>query len=193
LGSGGTIATAITLFNPIGHNLSLIPSVWENSTLAEWNNYDSFSGSTPLISMLGYALFQGHYSAGNISLAGNPLRLAPFVNVDEISYSIPKIITFLPNSDKAEMYLPIAAKGILDSITTTASTQSCLITFPETYECKGDTGLSGYWNTTALLTTQQATLGSKYFHFFSPGEYTLAVQDMWNQTVYAHFLVTANL
>jgi hypothetical protein len=190
IGSGGTIASGITLLNSLDENLTLIPTNPANPMLANWNDYDSFSGGTPLISMVGYALFQGYYSAGNISVADNPLRLAPYVNVDDISYPIPSTVVFLPESEIAVLYLPGSAGGITESITAEASNLSCVNTFSETYECRGDSGLSGYWNTTALLMTQQASLGSRYFHHFSPGEYTLAVQDMWNQSVYAHFQVT---
>jgi hypothetical protein len=190
--SGGSVAAQITLFNSLDRNLSLAPSQWVNSTLADWNNYDSFSGGTPLLSMVGYALFQGSYSAGNISLAGSPLKLAPSVNVDAVSWSIPSTITFLPDSDSAALYQPGSANGILEPMVFGASTESCLSSSTGAYLCGGDSGLSGYWNTTAELTTQQASLGSPFFRYFPASEYTLAVQDMWNQTIYAHFQILSS-
>jgi hypothetical protein len=36
-----------------------------------------------------------------------------------------------------------------------------------------------------------ATTSSPYFHYLSPGEYTLVVEDEWNQTICAPFQVSA--
>jgi hypothetical protein len=64
----------------------------------------------------------------------------------------------------------------------------------------GNTGLNGYWTvpanggvsidtrTNSSLFASFAVLGD-YFHQFSPGSYTLVAEDLWNQTVFAHFEV----
>ena len=74
-----------------------------------------------------------------------------------------------------------------------ANTGSCLSTSPGGYSCGVSKGLFGYWNTTAAITLQDAAIGSPYFRYFSPSGYTLAVQDMWSQTVYVHFQVVSAL
>jgi len=189
LASGDAVSAQITLFNSHNQNLSLGTSSWANSTLAYWNNFDSYCGGTPLISMVGYALFQGYYSAGNISQSSTPLKVTPTLTAC-ISDSIPSTVTFLPNSDIAALYLTNSTYDGSVPITESASTVSCVTTVPGEYNCGNDGGLFGYWNTTSLLTNQEATTGSPFFRYFYPGEYTLAARDMWNQTVYAHFQVT---
>lgn len=65
----------------------------------------------------------------------------------------------------------------------------------------GTAGLNGYWTapvngsdvqidtrTNSSEYASFAALGT-YFHQFSPGAYTLVAEDLWNQTVFAHFEV----
>jgi hypothetical protein len=189
MSSRGAIAAQLTLFNSLGENLTFALSYPANSTISDWNGYDTdtncgvhgFFGS-----MVGYALFQGSYSLANISLAGSPLQLGPqVVTLGCISGPNPDSVVFLPHSDTAVL------SGNPEQIALLASTGSCL-SISNGYSCVGNDALSGYWNTTAPLSPQDAEIGSPYFRYFSPGEYTLVVEDMWNQTVYAHFQVTPN-
>jgi len=190
--SGGAVDAQLTLFNPLDRNLSLVPSFSANSAISSWNGYDFFCGENNFLPMLGYAVFQGHYSQVNISLAGSPLQLAPQVDVGCVTYPKPTSVVFLPNGDSAVLYSPAWSTGYQEPVTTDASTESCLLASTGAYVCGDGKGLSGYWTTTSPITEQEAAIGSKNFSYFSPGEYTLAVQDVWNQTVYAHFQVTTS-
>jgi hypothetical protein len=61
--------------------------------------------------------------------------------------------------------------------------------------CDTNMSLFGYWNSTTppYGNAQDANATSPYFHYFSPGQYTLAVEDMWGETTYVYFqVVTAN-
>jgi len=190
---GGAIGAQLTLFNSLDQNLSLVLSYPANSTISDWNSYDTDCGGSFFYSMIGYALFQGYYSASNISLAGSPLQLGPQLVTSCIMMANPDSVVFLPDSNTGVLYSPFWPDGNPEQITMSASTGSCLSTSPGSYSCGVSKGLSGYWNTTAAITLQDATIGSPYFRYFSPSEYTLAVQDMWNQTVYVHFHVVSAL
>jgi hypothetical protein len=186
--SGGAVGAQLTLFNPLDQNLSLATSFRANSTIEGWNGYDFLCGENNFLPVLGYALFQGDYSQGNISAAGSPLQLAPSVNSGCVTYPKPTSIVFLPESDSAVLYSPAWSTGYQEPITITASTESCS-TNGGTSLCGEGKGLSGYWNTTSTITFQQAAIGSPFFRYLQVGEYTLALQDVWNQTIYAHFQV----
>ena len=192
--TGSGITAQIAVFNTLDQNLSLTPTYQANSTILTWNGHDFFCGNSgdPLRAMVGYALFSGDYSAGNISLAGDPLQLAPPVGISCVTYETPDSVVFLPENDTIEYPAPGNQGGIVDRLALAASTESCENPTPGTYYCGASKGLSGYWNTTgvAYLQDQEAAIGSNYFVYFPPGEYTLAVQDDWGQTLYAHFQVT---
>jgi hypothetical protein len=181
--SGGAVAAQLTLFNSLDENLSLVPSYPVNSAIPGWNGYDFVCGRSPVSSMMGYALFQGNFAANNISLAGSPLQLVPPVPIRCPTYSNPDKVVFLADNYSAALYGP-AWNGAIVKITIGASTESC-----SSGQCGLGTGLSGYWDTTARISGQNATTNSTYFRYFSPGQYTVAVQDIWDQTVYAHFQV----
>lgn len=139
--------------------------------------------------MIGYALFQGHYGAGNVSLAGSPLQLSSQVNTGCVTFPNPSSIVFLPDNDTAVLYPQNEGNPNQEQVTIGASTESCSVNSAGAYLCGLGKGLSGYWNTTTPITEQQATIGSPFFRPLPEGEYTLAVEDMWNQTIYAHFQV----
>jgi hypothetical protein len=195
--SGSGLAAQIAVFNSLDENLSLTPTYQANSTILTWDGYDFFCGGSggSLRAVVGYALFSGDYSAGNVSLAGNPLQLAPPVGVSCISVASPDSIVFLPESDNASFNGFGNPGGIHELVALAASTESCENPTPGTYYCGDDKALSGYWNTTgvAYLQDQEAAIGSQYFSYFPPGEYTLAVQDVWGQNLYAHFQVTPQI
>ena len=192
--TGSGLAAQIAVYNSLDENLSLIPAYQANSTITTWDDYDFFCGDSgyTLRAVVGYALFSGDYSADNVSLAGNPLQLAPPVGVSCISVAGPDSIVFLPESDNASLGGLGYPGGNHEPVALAASTESCETPSPGTYYCGGGKGLSGYWNVTgvAFLQDQEAAIGSQYFSYFPPGEYTLAVQDMWGQSLYAHFQVT---
>jgi len=68
-----------------------------------------------------------------------------------------------------------------------ASTGSCSAI---STRCGPGNGLFGYWNTTGLQgPLDNATTTSKYFHYFSPGQYTLVAACEWGQTIFEYFEV----
>jgi hypothetical protein len=177
----------VTIFNKLDENLSLTPSYAANPAIHSWAEYDYFCGGGNQMAMVGYALFQGYYSQENSSLAGKPMQLAPFVELPCATWPDPTSIVFLPHNDTAKVY-GTGGGGIVEPISVPATTESCS-TNGGTTNCGAGTGLFGYWNTSAPLNFQQAAVGSPFFRYLPLGEYTLAVQDVWNQTVYAHFQV----
>lgn len=192
----GTVTAQITLFNSLGQNLSLTPSYASNSTIAKWNSYDFFCSEPVFSSMIGYALFQGYYTSANASTAGSPEQLSPPVGIGCVTYPNPVSIVFLPNSGTAALYPQHEGNPDIEQVSVGASTESCSMNSAGAYVCGLGQGLSGYWNATGLqgnLQPQNATTDSQYFHYLSPGWYTLAVQDMWNQTVYAHLQVVSSI
>lgn len=194
-GSGSALAAEVSVFNSLDANVSLSLSYPANSTISSWNDYDFFCGNSgsPLRAMLGYALFSGDYSAANFSLAGGPLQLAPPVGISCVTEEEPSSIVFLPDNDTTVFLAPGNPGGIAEAVTLEASTESCTNPSPGTYYCGSSKGLSGYWNTAgvSILEPQEAAIGSQYFDYFPPDEYTLAVQDIWGQSLFAHFRVTA--
>ena len=184
---GGAISAQLTLFNTLGQNLSLTPN-FQNSSLPGWGEYADICGDSDDVPIIGYALFQGYYDQNNISIAGSPLRLAPSVPLPCATWPDPSSVVFLPNGDTAEVY-GTGGGGVVQQITKGASTEYC--TWDGSGGSCGPLGdaLSGYWNSSGLITQQQATLDSPYLAHFLPGYYTLVAEDAWGQTIYAHFLV----
>ena len=176
----------MTVFNTLGENLSLAPSYAANPAIHSWAEYDYFCGGYNQMAMVGYALFQGYYSQENFSLAGHPCSSPP-----SLSCRAPPGLT-PPQSCSCPTTTPRRSTGqegarSWNRSSIPATTESCY-TNGGTY-CGVGTGLFGYWNTSAPLSFQQAAVGSPFFRYLPLGEYTLAVQDVWNQTVYAHFEV----
>jgi hypothetical protein len=193
MASGGSVAASVSLFNSLGQNLSLTTNYAADSTIAKWNGYDFLCGEPIFSSMIGYAVFQGRYVADNLSLAAGPLQLSPPLNAGCVTYPNPVSIVFLPGSDTAVLYPQNEANPNQEQVSVVASTESCSINSAGAYLCGLKGGFSGYWNTAGLrgnLAPQNATTDSQYFHYLPDGEYTLAVQDMWGQTVFAYFQVT---
>lgn len=196
--SGGAIGAQIAVFNSLDQNLSLVPNYSAGPSISDWRDYDFFCGGSgnPLTSMVGFALFNGNYSAGNINLAGSPLELVPPVGVSCVTYARPGSITFLPENDTAVFFGPPYQNGTPYHITIGATTESCTNPAPGTYGCGAGKGLFGYWVTPGItpglagFSDQDGVVGSKYFRFFPAGAYTLVVQDIWGHTIYAHFQVT---
>jgi hypothetical protein len=189
---GGALTAVITIFNLLAENLSVAPDYSSNSTIGHWNENDFICDNSPIWSLAGYALFQGHYSSENISSAGNPLELAPSVVLPYVFPFNPDLFVLLPDSSSAAGYFAVlSANPILANLTTNARTESCTATL-STSECPVGDSLFGYWNTTGALFPQNATTSSKYFHYFSIGEYTLVTEDIWGQTTYAYFQVVSS-
>jgi len=226
------LTAQVYLVNTLSMNLSLTPNFSAGAGIVNWDSYDSLCGLTTVDGIFGFALFQGHYAAGNLSQAGPPMLLTPPV----ASASCPnrfgdeayiQNVQFAPESVVATMSANSSFSGVFKAQSTemqvTATTGICTTspyavsgygsedgvttTFSGTelaWGCGTSTGaLSGYWTTpvngayvgidsrsNGTITQGLAAVHADYFHQFSPGSYTIVAQDLWNQTVYAHFQVT---
>jgi hypothetical protein len=195
--SGSALIAQITLFNPLDENLSLfLPNLASNSTIATWNDYDFVCSGNSMWNLGGYALFKGHYSSDNVSSAGEPLMLAPPVAYLSCINNTRNLFVFLPNnsnamvSDSSETGQP-ATPWHAATNATTESCENISQSIVVGTHCPVGDSLFGYWSAPLSgLASSAATTSSSYFHYFSPGQYTLAVEDSWGQTIYAHFQVT---
>jgi hypothetical protein len=177
----GAIFGNVTVVNTSDQNATVQTQQSQNIT-----TWDYYNDNCMWEYFVGYAVFSGHYAAGNISSAGTPLELVPRTATAACPggpFSGP--ITFLPSGsgqEKSGMFFYPASPHdgpFPDLINVTTSvckdTESlvagCLSSYP---------GLVGYWNMTASPPTVVR---------FSPGEYTILAWDDWNQYVYAIFVV----
>jgi hypothetical protein len=187
--SGGSFAANIALFNPLNDNLSVIPKYpdaanFNNSTIQMWDNYDFLCGGAgPIPYLVSFALLEGHFSAGNISQAPAPLQLAAPVQLPCLSALPPENVVFLPNSSIASFSWPSVPYENEQSATLNVTTVSCIAVPSRSSQCHGGLGLFGYWNTSGPLGFGN---NEKYFNYFTPGEYTLAAEDLWNQIAFAY-------
>jgi hypothetical protein len=198
--SGDAITATISLFNPLGVNVSVSPDYQSSSAIFSWNAHDFLCGglaaSNPTWSLAGYALFQGHYTAANLSSAGSPLDLDPPLMILCHGEANPGTVTFLPDSSTAVGYFPPQPNII--GIPPVAKQEAVMNATTETYVYKsgyyggGPDSLFGYWAGPpgGVFGGQNATISSPYFHYFPPGAYTLVVEDMWGQVSYSYFQVT---
>jgi len=190
--SGEAVFAEIGLMNRFGMNLSVIPPYPANPTIASWNGYDYLCGGGAFSTMVGYALFEGHYDANNLTSAGNPLRLAPPVAIPCALFLPPALTIFLPHSNETWDYYgpnpqlaPLKAQAAINASTGVSFTNSLGGTV-----CGGGNSLYGYWNSGQMISCEGATTSSPLFHYFSPGEYTLAVEAAWGQQAFGYFGVT---
>jgi hypothetical protein len=186
--SDGAMTAQIELLNTLNRNVSL--SVPTNQNISAWDGVDFLCDENPTYSLVGYALFDGHFAAGNISAAGSPLQLFPPLVLPCPTRTATglNVTTFLPNSDETML-----AEYGLSKVTTelNATTGYCVTSTFATYSsvnCGASPGLLGYW-TPGPGISGNATLTSKAFAYFPSGEYTLVAADDWNQYVYAYFTV----
>jgi len=192
IGQGGAVGAQVYLINTLDTNLSLTPDSANSTTIRDWASYDHFCDGYGQIPELGYALFQGDYAQGNLSQAGSPMRLAPFVELPCAMWTNPTSVTFFPHNDTAEVYGTGGATGEVVSMMVPVTSESCYPNSLGGTVCGSSTaGLYGYWSTSAPLTMQQASTASPYFMRFSPGWYTLVAEDVWGQVLVAHFEVAA--
>jgi hypothetical protein len=227
---GRVLSAQVYMFNTLATNITLTPDFSADAVLAALSA-NSCQGAG-LDAMLNFALYQGRYTAANLSQAGAPLMLDPPVviscpNPYYVSSYVQQV-EFAPRSDNATMSgntsAPASATPRTVEMSLSLATGSCGVSpykFNGTsvvngstttssgtalaWGCgafgTGNTGLNGYWTmpangsdvsidplTNSSLLASFAIVGS-YFHQFSPGSYTLVAEDLWNQTVFAHFEV----
>jgi hypothetical protein len=190
--AGHTLAANVTLFNALNGSLSLSPFGLANSTksIQVWSNYDFLcTYAAPVRYLAGFAVFPGSISAGNISQAPNPLQIAAQAGLPCLGLVWPEntTITFLPESDNVSVPgtgLPPQAASL--NVTTVA----CIALPSGSPQCHGGTGFYGYWIASSTTTCCPAnSTVPKLFRYLTPGEYTLAAEDVWGQSLFAHFQV----
>jgi hypothetical protein len=171
---GQTLAANVTLFNTLNESLSLpLFSAPANLTdqIAAWNNDDYACGIGGLASYVaGFALFRGHVSADDLSPAPDPLQLAAVVQLCDVSlvFGQDESMVFLPHSENASVPggYPFKQPVILNVKT------------------------SGYWNRTSYACCAANANAPNLFRYLTPGEYTIAAEDLWGDRVFAYFQVT---
>ncbi len=132
--------------------------------------------------MVGFAVFEGHYDASNISSAGNPLRLAQPVYPPCGVFLPPAFVIFPPNSNQTwDHFGP--------DLQSPTYRMPAVVNASTGVNCGVGDGLIGYWDESPGMTCDSATTGSPQFHYFSRGEYTLAVEGAWGQQAFAYFVV----
>ena len=203
--SHGALTAQIELVNTLNRNVSASLPPWSQATLATetiyvWSGYDQICSYNPSDFVVDFAVFQGHFSAGNISAAGSPLRLAPpFYPPCGATNVYPSAVTLLPGGDLTN-YTDInytqppprpsyTVKAEVNA-TTYYCTGSGLGGNGGEIDCGVTPGLVGYWNSSPTSTGGDLNFTSPAFTYFPPGEYTIVATDPWNQYVYAYFVVT---
>lgn len=200
--TGGTIAVEILVLNTLDHNLTLASGpTWNQTILAlngnmySLNAYDYVCGDSPDYYFANFVLFQGHYTAENVSSAGRPLtERYPFYPPCAGVANTPVPVTFLPNGDKVIISYPGQTPFNLTaeaSATTLHCPASGISGNSGQINCGyGQGGLVGYWNSSAYAAGGDNSFASRAFTYFPPGEYTIVAFDAWNQYSYATFTVS---
>ena len=228
--AGSPLTAQVSLFNTLTGGLSLSANYSANPNIANWDLYDTLCGLSSVGDTFGFALFQGHYAAGNLSQAGSPMLLTPpwatscpnrsynQAYIQNVEFAPDSSVATLSSSSPSSTFEPQAIGMMVDATTGSckASPYSATVTEGEdgttttstgtqySISCgsNGGSSLYGYWTAPANggyvtlngASNSTATAGmgliQSYFHQFAPGSYTIVAEDMWNQTVYAHFQVT---
>jgi len=183
--SHGAISGRVEVLNTLDRNVSL-SGILQNQNISEWGGDDYICPSGPA-TIVGFALFGGHFAAGNISAAGQPLQLAPPEVIFCAASMQPVAVTFLPKGDQAVATDDLQKGSSPVTVSVNATTGNCgdnpqLVAF-----CTGK-GLSGYWND-SIPAPGALNFTSPAFAYFPPGEYTMVATDLWDQYAYATFVV----
>lgn len=193
--SGGAITGFVTVVNTSDQNVTVTP-LQQDLNLSTWPGYWVWAIDPCGFQYIpgGYAVFQGHFTAGNISLAAhNPLVLTPGPGG-----SCPEpptrwgAITFLPGGGQA-----VGRMTVVDTPTEFRPDQLNVTS----YVCTGEPGsanvcsvnperpgLVGYWYKTSVCNGNPVCTFLP-FAPFSPGQYTIVAWDDWDQYVYVTFVV----
>ncbi len=177
----GAVRVQIDVVNTLDHEVSIALGQVD-ANISAWNRHSFFCGINIANSLVGFALFKGDFSATNISRAGSPLQLAPFVATTCAVFPYPDRVVFKRMSD-----LLATPNGPRTGIALNATSEQCVRLSQTIHKCGPGTALVGYWNTQSVLSVESATFQSPYFQYFLPGVYTLVAADAWGQAIYAHF------
>ncbi len=187
--SHGVVGAQIEVLNTLSQDVSFSELV-HNQNISKWNGDDQICGYNPTYSLIGFAVFAGDFSAGNISAAGSPLKLAPPFYPPCTASIAPRNVTFFPLSDQA-----IASNNMnqtqtfsyLVTAVANATTRYCAFSGASA-NCGESPGLVGYWNYSIPM-GGDGNFTSQAFVYFPEGVYTVVATDDWNQYVYATFAV----
>jgi hypothetical protein len=183
----GALMGFVTVANTLDENVTVTP-LPQDVNLTSWPGGDIAAidpcGSIPFPG--GYAVFQGHFDAGNISSAEtHPLVLTPGPGGSCGAVGIHPALTFIPGGGQAVRITVAGYPNVILpdqlNVTSTLCTNlnGCVYQHP---------GLVGYW-TDSTACNGNATCSLLPFWPFSPGEYTIVAWDDWNQFVYVTFVV----
>jgi hypothetical protein len=169
----GSITGRVTVVNKSDRNVTLSVSVAQSQNLTTWISYISVCG---FWDFMGYAVFPGHFTAGNISSAGSPLQLAVPVVLYCGGPTDPTQVTFFPGASQTKANE--TDFGTISGLVPSRLNVTTILSYrQQTCGCENP-GLVGYYDT-----------GSGTLVPFSPGEYTILAWDDWNQYVYVTFVV----
>ena len=102
---GGAIQAHILLVNTLSESVTLHPDFAANPNIDKWNLDDYLCGGSPVEHTFGFALFQGQYTAANLSQAGAPLTFAPPVAISCPNFAYGELyiqnVEFIPNGNVA--------------------------------------------------------------------------------------------
>jgi hypothetical protein len=184
----GAIRAQVEAVNTLNRNVT-VSNLVQNDNATRWSSYIDVC---PWEYFLGYAVFEGHLTASNISAAANSLRLAPLITIlcpGGVGFVA---LRFLPNGSEAMASIDSKQPGhffwnasAVVNATTRGVCDNNTVSGDGGFSCSYATpGLVGYWNYSAPIGENNSA-----FHRFSPGEYTMVAWDDWNQYVYATFNV----
>lgn len=189
---GQTLAAAVSLYNTLNGSLALAlsPGDFGAGSISSWANYDFICGNGGAASYLvGFAVLEGHFSAGNLSQAPAPLQVAAQAELPCLSmvFNHSETITFSPRSDNAS----IPGSGLSqEPVSLNVTTYACIALPSNSIQCRSGTGLYGYWSTSDALCCPKSQNAAAFFRYFAPGDYTIVAEDVWDQEVFAYFQVT---
>jgi len=170
---GQGLSANIDLFNTNSKNLTLgVNYTASDQNILAWNDRDYFCGGNPVVDLFGFAVYQGDYSARNISQAPDPLPLHPSTPLSCFNsyYYEPYIsqAVFLPRSNTVDIIsnndsgstfdrlslsmVMNATTGICENqsynqsgTTTVKGNVSTYTTEVSSFSCGSENGLYGFW------------------------------------------------
>lgn len=202
--SHGALAARIDLVNTLDENVSAaVPALNQSSNYCKWNQQDQICGENPSGLLVDFAVFKGHISAGDISKAGQQLRLAPPFYPPCAAGASFNSVTLLPHGDltnysNVNYSQPPPRSSYVVKAEVNATTYYCtgsgLGGHGGEIDCGNTSGLVGYWNATAVASGGDCCdFASPAFTYFPPGQYTIVATNPWGQYVYATFIVETTI
>ncbi len=168
--AGGALTAQVSLHNTLSKNVSFVLNASAMRKIRQWDSSElgSVCGSNKVFDTFSFSLFQGRYTAANLSQAIEPLKLVPFTPecggfAGELTI---QEVVFAPNSDNATVKGTLLGSGHvwkaameIDASTEYCSLTSATVTQTQTrngtqitstllepsVQCNSVGGLHGYW------------------------------------------------